>query len=160
MVEAGEARRVLVVAQGAAEGATLVATTRAMPQLWQRQQRTEKRRERTVNVGRLVNLLPLVFGFKHRPRQGGRGSRQEVSRAMAGEEPRPEASTLLLRLLATSTGSTRGRATLSCILLECVTACLFLISVCSFAYLCQPLQRVSMFCLRGRMWGGRWFKWR
>ena len=29
-----------------------------------------ERRERTLSVERLVNLLPLVFGLDHRPRRG------------------------------------------------------------------------------------------
>ena len=57
-------------------------------------------------------------------------------------------------------GLTRRRATLSCILLECVTARLFLISVGSLAYLCQSLPGMSVFCLRGRMLCWRWFGWR
>ena len=44
----------------------------------------------------------------------------------------------------TSTGLTRRRATQSGMILECVTACLFLISVGSFAYLCRPLGEVSV----------------
>ena len=51
---------------------------------------------------RLVDLLPLVFVLEHgRPRRGGRGSRQQVSRAMAGGASGPEDFTLLLRLLMT-----------------------------------------------------------
>ena len=123
------------------------------PQLWRRQRGAEKRRERTFSVGRLVNLLLLVFDFEHGPRRGGRGSRQEVPRAIPGGASGPEAFTLLLRLSrSTSTWSTRGRATLSCIFLECVTARHFLIPVGCFAYLCRPLWGVSMFSLRGRMW--------
>ena len=52
-------------------------------------------------MGRFVHLLPLVFGLEHGPRRGGRGSRQEVSRAMAGGASGPEAFTLLLRLMMT-----------------------------------------------------------
>ena len=53
-------------------------------------------------MGRLVNLLPLVFILEHgRPQRGGRGSRQKVSRAMAGGASGPEAFTFLLRLLMT-----------------------------------------------------------
>ena len=52
-------------------------------------------------MGRLVNLLPLVFVLEHGPQRGGRGSRQDVSRAMAGGSSGPEALTLLLRLLMT-----------------------------------------------------------
>ena len=54
----------------------------------------------------------------------------QVSRALDGGASGPEIFTLLLRLLVTHFDrSTRGKATLSCILLECVTARLFLISV-------------------------------
>ena len=50
-------------------------------------------------MGRLVNLLPLAFVLEHgRPQRGGRGSRQEASRVMAGTSG-PEAFTHLLRLL-------------------------------------------------------------
>ena len=52
-------------------------------------------------MGRLVNLLPLVFVLEHGPQRGGHGSRQEVSRAMAGGASGAEAFTLLLRLLIT-----------------------------------------------------------
>ena len=53
-------------------------------------------------MGRLVNLLPLVFVFEHgRPQRGARGSRQEVSRAMAGRASGPERFTLLLGMLMT-----------------------------------------------------------
>ena len=83
VVEAGEARRVLVVAQGAADGQLWSQQPGQWPQLWRRQRRAEERRERTLSVGRLVNLLRFVFGLEHGPRRGGRGSRQEVSIAMA-----------------------------------------------------------------------------
>ena len=52
-------------------------------------------------VGRFINLLPLVFGLEHGPQRGGRGTRQEMSRAMAGGASGPKAFTLLLRLLMT-----------------------------------------------------------
>ena len=52
-------------------------------------------------MGSLVNLLPIVFSLEHGPQRGGRGSRQEVSRAMAGGASGPDALTLLLRLLMT-----------------------------------------------------------
>ena len=53
-------------------------------------------------MGRLVNLLPVVFVLEHgRLQRGGRSSRQDVSRAMAGGASGPEAFTLLLRLLMT-----------------------------------------------------------
>ena len=56
----------------------------------------------TFSVGRLANFLPLVFVLEHgRPQRGGRGSRQGVSRAMAGGASGPEAFILLLRLLIT-----------------------------------------------------------
>ena len=83
------------VPEGAAEGATLVQQpgqlATALAEEW---------RERTFSVGRLVNLLPLVFVLEHGPQQGGRGSRQKVSRAWQ-EEHLPEAFTLVLRLLIT-----------------------------------------------------------
>ena len=112
-------------------------------------------------MGRLVNLLPLVFVLeRRRPQRGGRGSRQEVSRDMAGGASGPEAFTLMLRLLMlrfdgvdTEEGYTKSH------ILECATARLFLISVGSFAYLCRPLRGVSVFCLRGRMRCWRWFGW-
>ena len=50
-------------------------------------------------MGRLVDLLPLLFVLEHGQQRGGRGSRQEVSRAMAGGASEPETLTLLLRLL-------------------------------------------------------------
>ena len=51
-------------------------------------------------MGRLVDLPPLVFVLEHgRPPRGGRGSRHEVSRAMAGGAYEPGAFTLLLGLL-------------------------------------------------------------
>ena len=105
-------------------------------------------------MGRLVNLLPLVFGLEHGPWRGDSGSRQQVSRAMAGGASWPEAVTpMVVRLLMTHFDwSTRGRATLSSILLECVTARLLLISVGSFAYLRRALRELSVFCLRGWMW--------
>ena len=54
----------------------------------------------------------------------------QVSRAIDGGASGPEAFTLLRRLLATHFDRVdTGKATLSCILLKCVTARLFLISV-------------------------------
>ena len=54
----------------------------------------------------------------------------QVSRAIGGGASGPEAFTLLLRLLVTHLDRVdTGKATLSCILLKCVTARLFLISV-------------------------------
>ena len=53
-------------------------------------------------MGRLVNLLPLVFVLEHGPQRGGRGSRQDVSRAMAGGASGPGDFILLLRLLMTN----------------------------------------------------------
>ena len=51
-------------------------------------------------MGRLVNLLPLVFVLEHgRPQRDGRGSMKDVSRAMAGGASGPKAFTLLFRLL-------------------------------------------------------------
>ena len=84
------------VPEGAAEGATSVQQpgqlAAALAEEW---------RERTFSVGRLVNLLPLVFVLEPGPQRGGRGSRQKVSRAMAGGASGPEAFTLPLRLLIT-----------------------------------------------------------
>ena len=65
-------------ARGAAEGATLVQQPGQWPQLWWRQRRAEEWRERTLSVGRLVNLLLLFFVPEHGPQRGGRGSRQEL----------------------------------------------------------------------------------
>ena len=75
VVEAEEAYRVFVVAQDAANGEIMVATIGRRSQLWKRQRRVEERRERTFIVGR----LPLVFGLKHGPRDGDRGSGKQAS---------------------------------------------------------------------------------
>ena len=76
---------------------------------------------------RLVNLLPLVFVLEHgRPQRSGRGIRQDVSRYMAGGASRPEAFTLLLRLLMTyfdGVDTEEGYTKLQT--LECVTICHF-----------------------------------
>ena len=88
----------LVVAQGAVEGATLVATTGAVAAALAEGTEGGGTARGDVQRGLLVNLLPLVFGLEHGPRRGGRGSRQEVSRAMAGRAFGSEAFTLLLRL--------------------------------------------------------------
>ena len=102
LVEAGEAHRVLVWLRAPPRGQLWSNNQGSWPQLWRRQRRAEERRERIFGVGRLVNLLPPVFVFEHgRPQRGGRGSRQEVSRAIAGGASGPEAFTLLLRLLMT-----------------------------------------------------------
>ena len=101
VVVAGEAHRALVWLRAPPRGKRWSRNPGRWPQLWRRQRRAEERRERTFSVGRLVNLLLLVFGLEHGPQQGGRGSRQEVSRAMAGGAYGPEALTLLLRLLMT-----------------------------------------------------------
>ena len=102
MVEAGEAHRVLVWLRAPPRRQLWSNNRGSWPQLWRRQRRAEEWRERTLSVGRLVNLLPLVFVLEHgRPQRGGRGSRQKVSRAMAGGASGPEAFTLLLRLLMT-----------------------------------------------------------
>ena len=61
----------------------------------------EERRERTFIVGRLANLRPRVFGIKHGPQRGGRGSRQEVARAMTERASGLETFTLLLQLVMT-----------------------------------------------------------
>ena len=80
---------------------------------------------------------------------------------MAGGASGPEDFTLVLRLLMTHfDGVDTEEGYNKSQLLECATACLFLISVGSFAYLCRPLRGVSVFCLRGRMWCWRWFGWR
>ena len=60
-----------------------------------------EQRKRPFGMGRLAHPLPLIFGLEHGPRRGDRGSRQEVSRAMAGGASGPEAFTLLLLLLMT-----------------------------------------------------------
>ena len=78
-----------------------VRNNRSSAQLWRRQQRAEERRKRTFRVGRLANLLPLVSGLEHGPRRGDRGSRQQVSRAIAGGASEPEGFHLPLRLLMT-----------------------------------------------------------
>ena len=52
-------------------------------------------------MGWLVNLLPLVFGLELGRQQEGRGSRQEVSRAMTGKASGHKAFILLLRLVLT-----------------------------------------------------------
>ena len=102
VMEAGEAHRVLVWLRVQPRGQLRSNNRGSWPQLWRRQRRAQERRERTFSVGRLVNLLPLVFVLEHgRPQRGGRDSRQEVSRAMAGGASGPGALTLLLRLLKT-----------------------------------------------------------
>ena len=101
VVEAGEAHRVLVWLRAPPRGQLWPNNRASWPQLWRRQRRAEEWRERTFRVGRLVNLLPLVFILEHGPQRGGRGSRQEVSRVMAGGASGPEDFTLLLRLLMT-----------------------------------------------------------
>ena len=107
-------------------------------------------------MGRLVNLLPLVFVLEQGPQRGGRGSRQNVSRAMAGASG-SEAFTLLLRPLIThfdgfdtEEGYTKLHSFGMCIGMP------FLISMGRFAYLCRPLRGVRVFCLRGRTWCWRW----
>ena len=60
-----------------------------------------KPRKRSFSMVRLAHPPPLIFGLEHGPRQGDRGSRQEVSKDMAGEASGPEAFTLLLLLLMT-----------------------------------------------------------
>ena len=72
MVGTGEACRVLVVGQDAAEGETRAEPTWS-PQLWGRHWRAVEQRTRSFSVGRLVHLLPLVFGLEHGQRRGGRG---------------------------------------------------------------------------------------
>ena len=99
VMEAEEAHRVLVWLTAPPRGQFWSNNRGSWPQLWRRPRRAEQWRESTFSVGRLVNLLPLVFVLKHRPQRGGRGSRQEVSRAMAGGASGPESFTLLLRLL-------------------------------------------------------------
>ena len=66
---------------------------------------------------------------------------------MAGGAPGPETFTLLLRLLIThfdGVDTEEGYTKLHTF----GTACPYLISVGSFAYLCRPLRGVSVFCLR------------
>ena len=100
-VEAGEARWVLVWYGAPPTGQLWSQQQGQWPLLWRRQRIAEERRERTFSVGRILDRLPLVFGLEHGPRRGDRGNRQEVSRAMARGASRPEAFTLLLRLLMT-----------------------------------------------------------
>ena len=102
VVEAGEAHWVLVWLRAPPRGQLWSNNRGSWPQLWRRQRRAEEWRQRTFSVGRLVNLPQLVFVLEHgRQQRGGRGSRQEVSRAMAEGACGPEAFTLLLCLLMT-----------------------------------------------------------
>ena len=101
VVEAGKGHRMLVSLRAPPRGQRWSNNRGSWPQLWRGQRRPEDWRERTFSVGRLVNLLPLVFVLEHGPQRGGRGNRQKVSRAMAGGASGPEAFTLLLRLLMT-----------------------------------------------------------
>ena len=75
VVEAGEAHRVLVWLRAPPRGHLWSNNRGNWPQVWRRQRRAKEWRERTFSVGRLVNLLPLVFVLELGPQQGGRGSR-------------------------------------------------------------------------------------
>ena len=92
---------VLVCLRAPPRGQLWSSNRGSWPQLWRGQRRAEEWRERTFSVGRLFNLLPLVFVLEHGAQRGGHGSRQEVSRAMVGGASGLEAFTLLLRLLIT-----------------------------------------------------------
>lgn len=72
VVEAKEMDRVLVVAQNVAKSVTNRYGGRSSG-------------GGLFNVGRVVHFLPLVFGIDHGQWPGGRGNRQEVSRATSGE---------------------------------------------------------------------------
>ena len=67
VVEAGEAHRVLVWLRAPPRGQLWSNNRGSWPQLWRRQRRAEEWRERTFSVGRLVNLLQLVFVLEHGP---------------------------------------------------------------------------------------------
>ena len=79
VVKAGKARRVLVVAQDAAKGATRAEPTGAVVAALGEALEGGEQRTRSFSVGRLVRLLPFVFGLEHGPRRGDLGSRQEAS---------------------------------------------------------------------------------
>ena len=162
VVKAGEAHRVLVWLRAPPRGQHWPNNRGSWPQLWRRQRRAQKRREGTFGVGRLVNLLPLVFVLKHgRPQRGGRGERHNVSKAMAGGASGPEAFTLLLHLLMThfnGVDTEEGYTKLH--IVGMCNGMTFFISVGNFAYFCRPLRGVSVFCLRGRMWYWRLRGWR
>ena len=104
VVEAEEAHQVLVWLRTPPRGKlwALVQQPGQWPHLWRRQRRAEERRERTFSVGRVVNLLPLVFVLEHRrPRRGDRGDKQWASRAMARGASGPRVCIFLLCLLMT-----------------------------------------------------------
>ena len=89
------------MAQDVAKGATRVAITEAVAEALEEAPEGGQTAQEAVQHGTACSSPPLIFGLEHGPRQGDRGSRQEVSRAMAGEASRPEAFTLLLLLLMT-----------------------------------------------------------
>ena len=71
------------VTEGAAEGETLLQQPGQLAAaLAEATEGGGISREWTFRVGRLVNLLPLVFVFEHGPQRDGRGSRQEVSKTI------------------------------------------------------------------------------
>ena len=79
------AHRVLVCLRAPPRGQLWPNNRDSWPQLWRRQRGAEEWRQRTFSVGRLVNLLPLVFVLEHRPQRGGRGSRQKCQEAQQEE---------------------------------------------------------------------------
>ena len=89
------------VPEGAAEGATLVQQPGQLAAALG--EATEGEGMAREDVQRRTARQPPspAFVLEHGPQRGSRGSRQKVSRAMAGGASGPEAFTLLLRLLIT-----------------------------------------------------------
>ena len=112
-------------------------------------------------MGRLVNPVPLVFGREHGSQRGGRGSRQEMSRAMAGKASGREVFTLLVRLLMTHFDGVDTEE-------GCTKFHTF--GMCNGTPLSDFSREVRVLVstatgsecvrLRGRMWCWRWFRWR
>ena len=156
----GEVHRVLVWLRAPPRGQLWSNNRGSWPQLWRRQRRAEKSRERTFSMGRLVNLPPFVFVLEHGPQRGGR-SRHEVSGAMAEGASGPEVFTLLLRLLMSHfEGLDTEESYTELHTFGMCNGMPFSDYLGSFAYVCRPLRGVSVFCLRGRMWRWRWLGWR
>ena len=101
VVVAGGAHWMLVFLRAPPRGKHYSQHSGQLLQLWRRQRRVEGGQWKTFSVRWLVNFLPLVFGLKHGPRRADRGSRKQLSRAMAGGAYGPKAFTLLLRVLMT-----------------------------------------------------------